>query len=134
MNPNVAKTCSLVAAASLLALPALAADPYAKPDDTWISLSGTVQGVVADAFTLDYGEGMITVEMDDGDRDADGYKLVDGDKVTVTGVIDDDFYLDAEDYQRIEVGDIVSVGGHLDGSDLWEDRKLVAESIIELVD
>jgi hypothetical protein len=35
---------------------------------------------------------MITVEMDDGDRDADGYKLVEGDKVTVNGRIDDDFY------------------------------------------
>lgn len=30
--------------------------------------------------------------MDDGDRDADGYKFLAGDKVTVNGMIDDDFY------------------------------------------
>jgi uncharacterized protein YdeI (BOF family) len=67
-------------------------NPYLQPDETWISISGTVEDVRADAFTLDYGKGMITVEMDDGDRDADGYKLVEGDKVTVNGRIDDDFY------------------------------------------
>lgn len=38
------------------------------------------------------GEGAITVEMDDGDRDADGYKLIPGDEVTVSGIVDDDFF------------------------------------------
>lgn len=76
----------------LLAFPAMAEDPYAQPDDTWISISGSVEAVSADAFTLNYGEGVITVEMDDGDRDADAYKLIPGDKVTVSGMIDDDFY------------------------------------------
>lgn len=74
------------------ALPAMAQDPYQKPDDSWISISGTVQDVGADIFVLDYGDGLITVEMDDGDRDADGYKLVEGDKVTVNGIVDDDLY------------------------------------------
>ena len=69
-----------------------AQNPYAQPDNTWISISGTVKAVTADAFTLDYGQGMITVEMDDGDRDADAYMLLPGDEVTVTGKIDDDFY------------------------------------------
>jgi hypothetical protein len=32
------------------------------------------------------------VESDDGDRDADAYKLIEGDKVTVNGVIDDDLF------------------------------------------
>jgi len=67
-------------------------NPYARANRTWISLSGTVDDVRADAFTLDYGEGMVTVEMDDGDRDADGYKLIEGDRVTVSGMIDDDFF------------------------------------------
>lgn len=71
---------------------ALAADPYAKPDDSWISLSGEVTAVTADAFGLDYGDGLVTVEMDDWDADADGFKLVDGDKVTVYGYVDDDLY------------------------------------------
>ena len=200
-------TCAAVA---LLALPAAAEDPMTKPDDTWISLSGTVKSVTADAFVLDYGEGAITVEMDDGDRDADGYKLVAGDKVTVNGLIDDDLYetrtieassvyveklgtyfyasaadeedvlvtvttplvisqltvqgkvtavtgteefvidtglrsltvevdempynpLDDEGYQKIEVGDVVSVTGEID-DDVFEGRELVADSIITIAD
>jgi uncharacterized protein YdeI (BOF family) len=82
----------IVAFFACTALPALAESPYAKPDDTWISVDGVVEEVSADWFTLDYGRGIITVEMDDGDRDADGYKLVEGDRVTVNGIIDDDFY------------------------------------------
>lgn len=193
----------------LLAFPAMAEDPYAQPDDTWISISGSVEAVSADAFTLNYGEGVITVEMDDGDRDADAYKLIPGDKVTVSGMIDDDFYetttieassvyvenigtyfyasavdeedtfvtvttpivvsttvvqgtvtevgdeeftldtglqeltveveempynpLDKEGYQKIEVGDRVSVTGSID-RDLFEGREFVASSVITLSD
>ncbi|HSO22154.1 MAG TPA: hypothetical protein VLT81_04555, partial [Chondromyces sp.] len=89
------RTKTFVSIATLVlfvAVPAMAEDPYVEPDDSWISLSGTVKAVTADAFTLDYGKGMITVEMDDGDRDADGYKLIEGDKVTVNGVIDDGLF------------------------------------------
>jgi len=75
-----------------LAAPAMAENPELVPDDSWVTVDGTVESVEADSFMLDYGEGMITVEMDDGDRDADAYKLLAGDKVTVTGMIDDDFY------------------------------------------
>ena len=67
-------------------------DPYELANNTWISLSGTVHAVSPDTFELDYGEGNITVEMDDGDRDADAYKLLHGDKVTVNGLIDDDLF------------------------------------------
>jgi uncharacterized protein YdeI (BOF family) len=66
--------------------------PYAKPDDTWISIDGEVISTSPDAFVLDYGDGMITVEMDDWDDDADGYKLLKGDKVNVTGVVDADLF------------------------------------------
>ncbi|MDX1380313.1 MAG: hypothetical protein R3233_04290, partial [Xanthomonadales bacterium] len=64
-------------------------NPYVKADDTWISISGTVDVVHPNSFVLDYGDGMVKVEMDDGDRDADAYKLLKGDKVTVSGRIDD---------------------------------------------
>lgn len=67
-------------------------DPYAKPNEAWITINGTVDTVAADTFTLDYGEGVIIVEMDDGDRDADAYKLLKGDKVIVTGKIDADLF------------------------------------------
>jgi len=84
--------CCLMALGLLLAPVVLAKNPYQQPNNAWISIDGTVKAVTADAFTLDYGNGWITVEMDDGDRDADGYKLVPGDKVTVSGKIDDDFF------------------------------------------
>lgn len=87
---DFALTASITAA--LLAPSALAESPYTQPDDTWIRLDGTVVSVTPDAFTLDYGQGNVVVEMDDGDRDADAYKLVAGDRVTVSGFIDDDFY------------------------------------------
>ena len=67
-------------------------NPYTRADGTWISISGTVRSVTPNTFALDYGDGIVTVEMDDGDRDADAYKLIEGDKVTVYGKIDDDFY------------------------------------------
>ena len=81
-----------VAVALLVAPPLMAEDPYTQPDDTWISISGTVDSVSQDLFTLDYGDGTVIVEMDDGDRDADAYKLALGDEVTVYGLVDDDFF------------------------------------------
>lgn len=71
---------------------ALAQSPELQPDDTWISLSGTVESVERDSFVLDYGRGFVTVEMDDGDRDADAYALLQGDNVIVNGMIDDDLF------------------------------------------
>ncbi len=67
-------------------------EPYKKPDRAWISINGEIKSVSADSFILDYGEGVIIVEMDDGDRDADGYKLLPGDRVSVSGRIDDNFF------------------------------------------
>lgn len=184
-----------------------AQNPYAQPDETWISLDGTVRQVMADRFELDYGPGWITVEMDDGDRDADAYQLLEGDRVTVTGMVDDDLFqratieaasvyvenvgtyftssavdeedtfvtmysplevsrvvlqgtvtevddeefklmagtreiivevedmsynpLDDEGYQKIEVGDYVSVSGHVD-YDFLEGSEVVASSVVTL--
>ena len=204
-----AKTFALtLLLAAFVAAPAAAEkDPYAMADDTWISISGTVESVSPNTFLLDYGEGTITVEMDDGDRDADAYKLLTGDNVTVSGVIDDDFFetttieassvyveklgtyfyassideednlitittpivlsqtvvqgkvkkvedeefvldtgydeirveveemaydpLDDEGYQKIRVGDTVSVTGTMD-DDFLEGRELVASSIVTI--
>ncbi|HET6564655.1 MAG TPA: hypothetical protein VFG52_04515, partial [Xanthomonadales bacterium] len=183
---------------------------YVKADRSWITISGEVESVSADSFVLNYDSGKVVVEMDDGDRDADAYKLLAGDKVTVSGRIDDDFLetttieafsvylksldttffassadeegpdpyavniiaplvanhynligtvskvqdeefvvdtgarsltvevdemaynpLDDEGYQKIEVGDRVSVAGSLD-YDFFEGRELEADSIVEL--
>ena len=77
-------------------------NPYEEPNNAWISISGKVKTVSPDAFTLDYGEGKVLVEMDDGDRDADAYKLIPGDEVTVYGRIDDDLY----ETTKIEAGSV----------------------------
>lgn len=61
-----------------------------------------MKNVTADAFKLDYGDGEIVVEMDDWDSDADGFKLVDGDKATVYGYVDDDLY----ETRSIEAGSV----------------------------
>lgn len=97
MRNPLKRLLASVAAMALFAIPLAAQDameknPYAEANHTWIILDGTVQDVTADAFTLDYGDGLVTVEFDDGDRDADAYKLVTGDKVRVSGVIDDDLW------------------------------------------
>lgn len=79
-------------AAACFSISAQAQDPAAQPDSTWISLTGTVTSVDSDSFKLDYGDGMITVEVDDWDSFGDAYTLADGDKVTVYGEVDNDFY------------------------------------------
>lgn len=67
-------------------------NPYLMSDETWISISGTAVDVQPASFTLDYGEGTVLVEMDDWDWYGDAAGILDGDKVTVYGRIDDDFY------------------------------------------
>ena len=92
---SVRTSVSVIALGIALASSAVAESPkspYLQPNNSWISISGTVDSVSADAFVLDYGQGIVTVEMDDGDRDADGYKLVKGDKVSVSGFVDDDLF------------------------------------------
>ncbi|PLW84291.1 hypothetical protein CWI75_02825 [Kineobactrum sediminis] len=86
------KKLAILLSGVLLGAPAWSQNPYLQPDDTWIEISGTVTSVTPDSFMLDYGDGTITVEMDDGDRDADAYKLYEGDKVTVSGMVDDDLF------------------------------------------
>lgn len=69
-----------------------AEDPYTQPDDSWISISGEVDSVYGDSFTLDYGDGLVTVEMDDWDWYDENSALLEGDTVTVWGRIDDDLF------------------------------------------
>jgi len=84
--------CTLIAAVATAGDASKGTNPYEKANNSWISIGGTVTSVSANAFLLDYGKGTITVEMDDGDRDADAYQLIHGDKVVVNGRIDDDFF------------------------------------------
>lgn len=86
---------------------ALAAQPYDQTDGSWISLGGTVVASSPSAFTLDYGDGVITVEMDEWDADADAWGLVNGDKVTVYGRVDENtFGADTIEASRVFVEDL----------------------------
>jgi uncharacterized protein YdeI (BOF family) len=90
-----------VGIAPLIAASAIAQDrgqqneqpnPYMRADNTWISIDGTVETVLSNSFALDYGPGTITVEMDDSDRDAEGYNLRTGDQVRVSGRVDNELF------------------------------------------
>lgn len=62
-------------------------------DNSPIVLSGTVQSTDDDEFVLDYGDGIITVEMDGWQWSGEeGNYLKVGDNVTVSGNIDDDLF------------------------------------------
>ncbi len=71
---------------------AAAEDPATARDDTWISVSGTVVSTTPHSFRLDHGDGIITVEMDDFDLDADGRALMANDEVVVYGRVDHDLF------------------------------------------
>jgi uncharacterized protein YdeI (BOF family) len=69
-----------------------AKSPYEKPDGSWISLTGTIVEARDNSFQLDYGQGIVTVEMDDWDWYEEGKAFIAGDDVTVYGRVDDDLY------------------------------------------
>jgi uncharacterized protein YdeI (BOF family) len=72
------------------------------PDATWVALTGTVVDAQEDRFLLDYGEDVITVEMDDWDAWGDAVGLLPNDEVVVYGRIDDDFF----ERRTIEAGSV----------------------------
>lgn len=80
---------------TLLAAPALLnaqESPYLKPDGSWISLSGTVAETTDDSFILDYGRGAVEVEMDGWDWYDENNTIIENDRVTVYGEVDDDTF------------------------------------------
>ena len=48
-------------------VPDVQTNPYRMADGSWVSLSGTVTNATAHGFDLDYGAGIVPVEMDDYD-------------------------------------------------------------------
>lgn len=81
-------------------------NPRMLPDDTWVSLSGKVASTTDSTFMLDYGDGMITVEMDDWDTVGDAFPLVEGDEVTVFGDVDENLFVQ----DTIEAGSVYVEG------------------------
>jgi len=96
MISRISPTLAIIAALAVSGAPALsAADPSTKQDGSWITISGTAVATNADSFTLDYGKGTVQVQMDDWDLDwyKEGYAKMDGHEVTVSGRIDDNFFV-----------------------------------------
>ena len=64
-------------------------------DGSWITISGRVISPLPNQFALDYGSGVVTVEMDDrSPLYQEAQMLRRGDRVVVTGRIDDNLYRD----------------------------------------
>lgn len=82
----------LCASASLAASTVAAQDPRSVRNNSWISLNGTVTAATPSSFELDYGTGLIRVEMDGWDWYAASHPILEGDRVTVYGRVDDDLY------------------------------------------
>lgn len=77
----------------LLPSPVTAAkDPYTAPNNSRITLNGTVVATSPTTFILDYGTGLVSVEMDGWGWYPSTYAILEGDKVTVYGRVDDDLY------------------------------------------
>lgn len=78
--------------------------PYVLPDRSDISISGTVASTSPDSFGLNYGEGVVNVEVDTRIDGGERLPLEEGDTVTVYGVIDDGlFELNKIEASRVEV-------------------------------
>jgi hypothetical protein len=63
---------------------------YTNKDN--IAITGEIASVSPEQFTIDYGDGLITVEMDDWDWFDEATRFAPGEKVTVYGNIDDEIY------------------------------------------
>lgn len=87
------KRTAALAASLVFGLGAVAGDnPAAQP--TWISISGRLMEMGDDSFVVDYGEGEITVTLRAEDRDGEGYKMLRGDRVTLSGRVDKTLFAD----------------------------------------
>lgn len=76
----------------------IVADEAAGEDGDWIRIDGTIVSAAPSEFVLDYGEDTITVEVDDWDFAQEGQSLLPGDRVSVTGRVDQNLF----DAQSIE--------------------------------
>jgi uncharacterized protein YdeI (BOF family) len=93
---KVCRTIPLTIAGLLIALAPAAAQQdkeelLGSTNTDWVSLTGKVKSVSDSSFILDYGKGEVAVEVDDFEwRDENAVAA--GDDVTVTGMVDQDFY------------------------------------------
>lgn len=70
----------------------LAASPAIGGNGDWITIDGVIAAKFPEQFALNYGTGTINVEVDDWDKALEGVSLLPGDRVSVTGRVDDDLF------------------------------------------
>ena len=100
MGPmNIARLVTAVLCGAALAAGATPAD---NPEDAWITVNGTVVSADDGAFVLDYGTGLITVEMDGWGWYEESREILEGDDVTVHGRVDDGLF----EQRTIEAGSV----------------------------
>ena len=61
-------------------------------DGDWIRLDGTIVSSTPSTFVLDFGSDTVTVEVDDWGVYAEGAALLPGDRVSVTGRVDENLF------------------------------------------
>lgn len=64
----------------------------AGPDKSWVRLDGRVVTAHANGFELNYGDGSVTVELDDFDEAPEGSGIHENDQVVVYGRLDRERY------------------------------------------
>ena len=70
-------------------------DPYQQPDESWITLTGTILNPTVEGFELGYDDTSIIVETDSFLDWINTYQFVEGEEVTVLGKVDNDFWENA---------------------------------------
>ncbi len=89
---NISRLFLITIVVFLLISPAMAKDPYIAANNSWITLNGTIVSTTPRTFELDYGTGLVIVEMDGWGWYSAASSLLEGDRVTVHGRVDDDLY------------------------------------------
>ena len=101
-------------------------NPYAYPDQARVVLTGVVAAESGDIVVLDYGDGSITVELDDQDAFNEAELVEPGDRITVNGLIDRDFReipsIEADTLFIHESGTLYTDMSYADEEDLYADE------------
>ncbi|MDB2414820.1 hypothetical protein N9W34_03520 [Rickettsiales bacterium] len=106
MKSRFLTTTAIVGAMLFTSANAEAANPFKLKytNNDWINVTGKIKDISSDQFTLDFDDGMITVEMDDWDGYDEAQLLKKGETVTVSGEIDHDLY----ESKKIEASTVYS--------------------------
>lgn len=99
---SIAVVCASMVGALMLSIGVNAQDLEDETDGSWVAISGKVVSHTPSQFVLDYGEDTVLVETDDWDSLGDGWRISEGDDVTVYGIVDDDLY----ERRTIEAGSV----------------------------